>query len=123
MVRSTGSTSEDLQVLRFEDGLWASVFGDDGVAVISSDTPPTPCRSPWDCVLDAVELDGGLVERISRALGLRILRALLICSTVLDECSGISVKIVARAGVEEAAEAFSRARGEIFEILGGSRGA
>lgn len=122
MARSSGSTSEEPRILRFGDGLWASVFSEDGVAVISSDTPPAPCPAPGECVLEAVELGEGLVERISRAMGLRVARALLICSRVLDTCSVISLKILARAGVGEAVEAFSRARGEIFKILGGPHG-
>jgi len=119
VARSSGSiySPDNPSIIEFDDGYWASVVFEGEYTVISTDIPPIGCGSGGGCYLEVLELGVEELERISRALGERVGRALLICTRVLDRCSGINLKIFLPIGVERAVEAFRRARGEVFRAL------
>lgn len=119
MAQSSGSIYREPIILEYEDGYWASIVFEDGVSIISSDIPPTPCAGrEAPCDLEVIEVGEDLVKRLSEALGARISRALLVCTNLMGRCSGVSLKIFVEESVEKAAEMFRRSRGDVFNILG-----
>jgi len=119
VAQSSGSTySAGPSILEFDDGYWASVVYEGGYTIISTDIPPICCGSRGGrCYFEVVELGSEEVERISKALGERVERAILICTRIFDRCSGINLKIFMPSEAGRAVEAFKRAREDVFRAL------
>lgn len=117
MGQSSGSISSSPSILRYDDGYWASFVFDEGVTIISSDIPPVRCPSSGECVLDFIELGGEVLDRVSSILGFGVKRILMLCTSLLGRCSGVTIKIFALGGPGDVARAFDRARGEIFRVM------
>ncbi|MEM1611226.1 MAG: hypothetical protein QXQ57_06245 [Sulfolobales archaeon] len=123
MAQSSESISREPSIIEFEDGYWASIVPEDRYSIVSTDIPPILCSMGGDeCFFEARELGEEILRRISKILGVGVLRGIMICTKVLGKCVGINVKLFLPLGAEKAIEIFKRARIDLFKLLADAYG-